>query len=64
MPASRSKGSRKGKKAWRRNVDASDAEAVLAAAAAAPIPKRAAASRASDELFFVDKVRDGVCAVG
>lgn len=51
--------SRKGKRAWRRNVDAADAEAVLAAAAAAPIPAPPLAKVADDALFVVDKVRGG-----
>lgn len=57
------KTSRKGKKAWRRNVDASAEEAVLAAV---PLPggKKAAAAGADGKalpdaaLFFEDKVRE------
>ena len=65
------KTSRKGKKAWRRNVDASAEEAVLAAA---PLPgddgKRAAAGGGSAAalpdaaLFFEDKVRMEGVGVG
>jgi oligoribonuclease NrnB/cAMP/cGMP phosphodiesterase (DHH superfamily) len=58
------KTSRKGKKAWRRNVDASAEEAVLAAA---PLPgdgKRVAAGGGKAlpdvALFFEDKVGVGV----
>ena len=56
----RAKGSRKGKKAWRRNVDASAEQAVLEAAPV-PGPSATAAVAALPDaaLFFVDKARRG-----